>query len=219
MPPALYLYLHGFASSPSSSKATWLAQRLAERGIAMHVPDLNQPDFSTLTITRMLEQVDAWLDTRPDGPVVLIGSSLGGFVAVNTALRRRDRIAQLVLLAPALAFGHAPFSGAAPEADRLEQWKASGQLMVFHYAYGRMMPLRYALYEDALRYDVAGADLRIPALVFQGRFDTVVNPAGVEAWCAARPNVRLRLLDDDHQLAGSLETIWQGMEGFLTDGE
>ena len=53
------LYLHGFASSPQSSKATFFSTRLAERGIEMMVPDLNQPDFSTLTVSRMLEQVDA----------------------------------------------------------------------------------------------------------------------------------------------------------------
>ncbi|MBW8713318.1 MAG: esterase, partial [Acidobacteria bacterium] len=51
------LYLHGFASSPESSKATFLSRKFAERGISMIVPDLNAPDFSTLTVTRMLQPV------------------------------------------------------------------------------------------------------------------------------------------------------------------
>ena len=51
------LYLHGFASSPQSSKATFLARKFAERGIQVIVPDLNEPNFSTLTVTRMLQQV------------------------------------------------------------------------------------------------------------------------------------------------------------------
>ena len=52
----------------------------------------------------MLEQV-ARRDRRsaPD-PVALIGSSLGGFVAVQAALRASDRDRRLVLLAPALDF-------------------------------------------------------------------------------------------------------------------
>ena len=51
-------YLHGFASSPASTKAARFAERLRARGLTVHCPDLNEPDFSTLTVTRMLEQVD-----------------------------------------------------------------------------------------------------------------------------------------------------------------
>jgi uncharacterized protein len=70
------LYLHGFASSPQSSKATFLARKFTERGVRMIVPDLNQPDFSTLTVTRMLQQVQHALASG-DGPFAVVGSSLG----------------------------------------------------------------------------------------------------------------------------------------------
>jgi predicted esterase YcpF (UPF0227 family) len=39
------IYLHGFASSPHSGKATYLAERLRARGMDVRVPDLNQPAF------------------------------------------------------------------------------------------------------------------------------------------------------------------------------
>ena len=39
------IYLHGFASSPMSTKAQFLAGRLAARGLTLQCPDLNQPDF------------------------------------------------------------------------------------------------------------------------------------------------------------------------------
>jgi predicted esterase YcpF (UPF0227 family) len=58
------VYLHGFASSPASSKATRFGQELAALGVPCTCPDLNEPDFSTLTVTRMLEQTRAAL-TRP----------------------------------------------------------------------------------------------------------------------------------------------------------
>src|SRR4051795_7080793 len=93
------LYLHGFASSPESSKATYLSQRFTERGIEVRTPDLNLPDFSTLTVTRMLDQADDLIGQfDPDAPIVVVGSSLGGFVAVHTAARRPDRVRALVLL-------------------------------------------------------------------------------------------------------------------------
>jgi pimeloyl-ACP methyl ester carboxylesterase len=201
------IYLHGFCSSGQSGKASYLGRKFRERGIAFQAPDLNLPDFSTLTTTRMLAQTRALIDADGE-PVTLIGSSLGAWVAVNAAAAWPDRIAHLVLLAPALDLRD--LGG-----DRLEEWKTTGQLNVFHFAYGRVMPVHYELYEDARRYDAFNADVRMPVLVFQGRRDATVNPATVEAWAARRPNVELHMLDDDHQLGGSLSYIWEKLEAFL----
>ena len=206
------LYLHGFASSPQSSKATFLSRRFAERGIDMIVPDLNEPDFSTLTITRMLQQVENALASAK-GPLVVVGSSLGGFVAVQAALQHADRITRVVLLAPALDFDGNRLSELGDWG--LEAWRASNNLVVFHYGYGRMMPVHYDLYADALRYNALQAQLSQPVQVFQGRCDTSVDPDTVARWSAARPNVELHMLDDDHQLLSSLEGIWKEMERFL----
>ena len=47
-------YLHGFASSTARRRRRFLTQRFQEQGISMRTPDLNLPDFSTLTVSRML---------------------------------------------------------------------------------------------------------------------------------------------------------------------
>jgi pimeloyl-ACP methyl ester carboxylesterase len=208
----LVIYLHGFASSPHSGKATYLGQRLRDRGVAFHAPDLNLPDFSTLTVSRMMEQTRTLID-RATEPVTIFGSSLGGYVAVNAALKWPDRIANLVLLAPALDFGGSrmrDFGGIG-----LEGWKRAGSLQIFHFGYGRVMPVRYDLYEDATRCGVVDAEIHMPILVFQGRRDIIVDPATVEAWSRRRPNVELHMLDDDHQLAASLGYIWDVTSRFL----
>ena len=206
------IYLHGFASSVHSTKATYLGERLRARGGDVRVPDLNEPDFPTLTVTRMLNRTRALMDESA-APVTLVGSSLGGYVAVNAAAAWPDRIARLVLLAPALDFSDQGL--AAPDGASLADWKRDGRLMVFHFGYGRMMPIEYTLYEDARHYDAMQARCEMPVLVFQGRRDTVVNPLTVERWAAARPNVELHMLDDDHQLASSLSGIWAETERFL----
>jgi pimeloyl-ACP methyl ester carboxylesterase len=206
-------YLHGFASGPHSSKAAFLAARLEPYGIVLRTPDLNLPDFATLTITRMIERVCAEIDRLPPAPVVLVGSSLGAFVAIQAALRRPPRVAKLVLLAPALDFGGPRMRSLGGQG--IDAWKRTNQLAVFHYGYGRMVNVHYGLYEDARQYDCLGAALPVPVQVFQGRHDTVVDPAGVEAWAASRPDVELHVVDDDHQLGRSLEFIWAGMERFL----
>lgn len=206
------VYLHGFASSPASSKATFLARRLRACGIEVDIPDLNLPEFSTLTVTRMLAQTEALIAASPH-PVVLFGSSLGGFVAVNAAVRWPERIQRVVLLAPALAFADARMRtfGTAT----LEEWKRAGHVHVFHYGYGRLMPVQYDLYADAAQYDAIDARPAMPTLVFQGRRDAAVDPETVRSWCEARANVELHMLDDDHQLTASLDTIWHQIAGFL----
>lgn len=206
------VYLHGFASSSRSGKAVYLGGRLRAHGVDFHAPDLNLPDFSTLTVTRMLEQTRALVDTAT-APVTLIGSSLGAFVAVHAAALWPGRVGKLVLLAPALDFGDEGLKG--PGGADLGAWKQAGQLNVFHFGYGRMMPVHYELYEDARRYDAVNADLAMPILVFQGRRDTAVDPATVESWARRRPNVELHMLDDDHQLTGSLSYIWVKLAAFL----
>lgn len=205
-------YLHGFASSSQSSKATYFSRKLAARGVRLEAPDLNEPDFGTLTITRMVGQVVAKVDAGP-GPVALIGSSLGGFVAVQAALQRPDAVSHLVLLAPALDFGGNRMR--ALGGIGLDEWKATNALNVFHYGYGRVIPVHFELYADATRHDALNADLAMPVQVFQGRRDTAVDPDVVEAWSRARPYVELHMLDDDHQLLSSLDSIWQNVDRFL----
>jgi hypothetical protein len=208
------IYLHGFASSSKSSKATFFGERLVARGVTVHCPDLNEPDFSTLTISRMIGQVCRVIEALPDDRVVLMGSSLGAFVAVQVALRLGARIERMVLLAPALDLGGRRMETMGDRA--IEEWRSTNVLNVFHYGYGRTIPVRFDLYSDAAQYDSLNAQLSLPIQVFQGRRDTAVDPGCVERWASARPNVELHMLDEDHQLLGSLDYIWGEVARFLS---
>ncbi len=210
-------YLHGFGSSPESGKAAFLRDRLSPFAVALHTPDFNQPDFTSLTATRMLAKLGGAIDVLPAGPVALIGSSLGGFVAIHATARQSAAttrpITRLVLLAPAVDFASGR-DGWLTDAE-LDDWRRTDRRDVFHYAYGLTLPLRFALYEDAHAYDAFAARFDVPTLVFQGSRDTVVNPDRVKAWSAPRPNVTLRMVDDTHQLQESLPAIWQESVPFL----
>jgi pimeloyl-ACP methyl ester carboxylesterase len=204
-------YLHGFASSARSTKAAYFADRLALLGVPFHCPDFNEPDFRSMTMTRMLRQLEDELDAA--APAVLIGSSLGGTLAILAAARFADRVDRLVLLAPAVMFAK-PGHHLLP-AERIDQWRRTGALQFFHYAYDEERPLDYAFYEDSLRHDAFDAAFAQPALVFQGMRDASVDYRTVERFAGARPNVTLSLLDDDHQLIASLPRIWDGVAHFL----
>ena len=210
-------YLHGFASSPQSSKATFFAERLGQRGLELHCPDLNRPEFSTLTISRMLRQVTRAIAALPPGEVVLIGSSLGGFVAVEAAARQVGGsfhpIAKLVLLAPAVELEWDRWTEIRPLG--VEGWRREGRIEVFHYAHDQPRALRFEFYEDAVQYDAAGRRLEQPVLIFQGRQDESVSPHIVQSFARVQPRAALHMLDDGHQLKNSLDFIWAKTAAFL----
>jgi pimeloyl-ACP methyl ester carboxylesterase len=206
-------YLHGFASSAKSTKAAYFAARLQERGVALQCPDFNDPDFTTLTMTRMVEQLDGALPQNEQAPATLIGSSLGGAVAVLAAVRWPDRVGRLVLLAPAVMIAKPGHYLLPPE--KMNEWKRLGTLPFFHYGYGDERPLDYEFHLDTQRQDPFEASFTQPTLIFQGLNDQSVDPATVEAFARARPNVTLSLLEDDHQLIASLPVIWGGVAAWL----
>jgi hypothetical protein len=211
--PRRVFYLHGFASSPQSTKVGYFTERLREHGIDVQCPDFNQPGFSSLTMTRMLEQLEAGLTPPGAAPATLVGSSLGGTVAVLAAERFGTRIDRLVLLAPAVMFAKPGHHLLPPE--RIEEWRRRRSMPFFHYADHAERDLDFAFYEDSLRYDASHASFRQPTLIFQGLRDASVDHRTVEAFAKTRPNVALSLLDDDHQLIASLPRIWNDVRDFL----
>jgi pimeloyl-ACP methyl ester carboxylesterase len=206
-------YLHGFASSSASAKAGYLADRLGERGIALRCPDFNQPDFAALTLTRMLAQLGAELARLNGRPATLIGSSLGGTLAILAAERFLPSVERLVLLAPAVMFAKPGHHLLPPE--RIEEWRWRGALPFFHYAFDAERLLDFSFYEDSLQHDAFHATVPQPTLIFQGLRDASVDYRTVEAFASKRPNVTLSLLDDEHQLTASLPRIWEGVADFL----
>jgi predicted esterase YcpF (UPF0227 family) len=89
----MILYLHGFRSSPRSTKARQLATRLAARGI----PGYRCPQLP-VSPRAAAELIDGLAHDRDAAPLTLIGSSLGGYYATWVAERVDCRV---VLLNPA----------------------------------------------------------------------------------------------------------------------
>lgn len=210
--PRQVFYLHGFASSPNSTKVGYFRERFREHGLELRCPDLNEPEFATLTLTRMLDQLGAELAMMP-GAATLIGSSLGGTLAVLAAAKYPGRVDRVVLLAPAVMFAKPGHHLLPPE--RVDEWRRRGALPFFHFAYEQQRDLNFTFYEDSLRHDAFHAAFAQPTLIFQGLHDASVDHRTVEAFARSRANVTLSLLDDDHQLIASLPRMWTDIRAFL----
>src|SRR5687767_13835571 len=113
--PAL-IFLPGYMSDMEGSKATALDAWAEAQGRAMVRFDysgcgVSDGAFEAQTLAGWRDDVLAVIDSLADGPVVLVGSSMGGWLMLLAALDRPDRVAGLVGIAAAPDFtewGYSP---------------------------------------------------------------------------------------------------------------
>ncbi len=202
------LYLHGFCSSSGSAKGVFLAERFAKEDVMVLRPDLDGGRFTTTTLSKQLAVVERMV--REHRPCMLIGSSLGGYLAALHAARWPDSVPALVLLAPAFDFAARLGAAVGPEE---EAWGRTGARPFYHYAAQRELPLAYRFLEDARTYE-AYPSVDMPTLVLHGQNDESVPASLSETFARERPNVDLELLDGDHGLLGVLDVLWDRIRSF-----
>lgn len=202
------VYLHGFASSPQSGKARFFGGKFQELGVPFTAPQLDEGNFEGLTISGQLQVIEKAVDGEP---AVLMGSSLGGYLAALYAARHGE-IEKLVLLAPAFQFPTRWRARYTPQ--ELELWRRRGAIPFFHYGFKEERDLGFQIVEDARKYEDEPAFAQ-PALVLHGRRDEVVPAEVSKAFAEGHPNVKLRLVDSGHELTDVLDELWAETAGFL----
>ena len=103
------LFLPGYASDMEGTKAVALDDFAAEQGLPMLRFDYSgtgssEGAFEDGTLERWTDEATLALDRLTEGPVILVGSSMGGWIALHLALRRPERVAALVGIAAAPDF-------------------------------------------------------------------------------------------------------------------
>lgn len=109
------VFLPGYASDMEGTKAAALDQFAEGRGIAMLRLDYSGTGssggaFEQGTLDLWLEDALAAIDRLTHGPLVLVGSSMGGWIALHLALLRPARVQALVKVAAAPDFTDWGFS-------------------------------------------------------------------------------------------------------------
>ena len=203
------VWLGGFNSDMSGTKAQALADWAAERGRAYVRFDYfghgrSSGAFVQGTISRWRDDALAVIDQLTDGPLVLVGSSMGGWLATLAGLARPERVQGLVLLAPA-----ADMTSALIETELSEEARCALVLegvWTRPSPYGPGDPISRALLEDGGRWSVLPGPVacRAPLRVLQGGADTDVPwrhaLALADAW-AGEDVVFTLVRDGDHRLS------------------
>jgi pimeloyl-ACP methyl ester carboxylesterase len=130
------VFLPGYASDMEGAKALALDDFAGRRGLAMLRFDYSGTGssggrFEDGTLALWLEEALAAIDRLTKGPLILVGSSMGGWIALHLALLRPERISALVGIAAAPDFTDWGFS----DGDDAEQkglardfWQSGQQL-------------------------------------------------------------------------------------------
>jgi pimeloyl-ACP methyl ester carboxylesterase len=117
------VFLGGFKSDMTGTKASTLDEFSHARGLSFLRFDYSGHggsggDFLDGTISRWFADALAAFDRLTEGPQILVGSSMGGWIMLLVALARPERVKGLVGLAPAPDFTEALIWWNLSDADR-----------------------------------------------------------------------------------------------------
>jgi pimeloyl-ACP methyl ester carboxylesterase len=209
-PAPTFVWLGGFKSDMAGTKAETLAVWARERGQGFVRFDYSGHGrsggaFEGGTISRWLGDVLAVIDQVTNGPLVLVGSSMGGWLALLAARARAERVAGLLLLAPAADFTERlmwdTFS-----AEERRTIQETGRLEEPSQYSPEPNVLTLALIEDGRRHLLMDKPYPFggPIHILQGGADPDVPETHVRALVGVLPAERLTfelIPDGDHRLS------------------
>ena len=204
------VWLGGFRSDMAGTKAEVLADWAKASGRAFLRFDYfghgeSSGDFLKGSISRWREDVLAVIDEMTEGPLVLVGSSMGGWLSLLAAVSRPGRVRAMVLVAPAPDFTETLMKPALPPEARwvLEEqgvWMQRSEYDPAGY------PITRLLIEDGARWSVLPGPLAFegPVRILQGARDEAVPWTHAHELVAALPGddvVFTLVKDGDHRLS------------------
>jgi pimeloyl-ACP methyl ester carboxylesterase len=216
------LWIGGFRSDMEGTKALALDAAAQRYGWSFVRYDhfahgQSSGDWRQATIGRWREDAIALID-HLDGPVIPVGSSMGGWVALLAALARPERMAGLVLINPAQDFTERLMWPSLPDHIR-QAILRDGEAMIDEEGLGEYVLTR-RMFEEARDWLLLDGPIPItaPIHVLQGRADDTVpwSHAIALAERLTGGDVRLDLIEGgDHRLSTprDLARLVEAVEG------
>ena len=199
-----FIYLHGFASSPSSKKAVVFKNIFKEIGFSLVVPDLEKGNFENINLTFQMNILFDLLDKYQGEEVCLVGSSMGGYLAAIAA-QKRTNVKAIYLLAPGFNFMDRWMKKLGLDCEDETSWIS--MIPVFHYRYGVTKLISTRIFKDAKNWSNLKLDREIPVRIVHGVHDEVVSVNESRNFIVDRPWTSLKELDADHGLLSHVDWI------------
>jgi uncharacterized protein len=207
-----WLYLHGFASSPRSTKARAFVRWGAEHGVTVDALDLRAPSLEHLRFSAILERVRSAIGPDPRARVVLVGSSLGGLTACRIA-EEDARVCAVFAMAPAFRLAERWKKRLGDRA--WNAWRDRDALEIDDWSTGTKTQVDFGFVDELARLDVGFPDVRVPVRIVHGTKDDVVDIALSRTWAQGKPHVRLVEVDDGHELVASTDLVLREATAFF----
>ena len=203
--PAL-VFLPGYMSDMAGGKATAVFDRARSEGRACLLLDYSgcgqsSGDFAEGSLTRWRDEVLALIEAQIDGPVILIGSSMGGWLMLLVGLALKDRLAGLVGIAAAPDFADWGYS------DQQKAQLTAGATIYEDNPYGpEPTPTHAHFWQDAQQHLLLGAGIALtcPVRLVHGQRDEDVPWEISLRLCKAlrSDDIQVALVKDgDHRLS------------------
>ena len=203
------IFLGGFRSDMEGSKALRLQQHCMEQGYGYIRFDYSGHGqsggtFTEGTIGSWAQDALAILDQLTEGPQILIGSSMGGWIMLLAALQRSERIAGLIGIAAAPDFTETLMWDAFSD-DQKQKLKDNG-LIHLPSDYDEPYPVTRSLIEEGRTQLLLKGDIPLtcPVRLMHGMQDTAVpwQTASGLADCLTSDDVSIHYIrDGDHRLS------------------
>ena len=171
------VWLGGFHSDMTGTKAQVLADQAQATGGGYLRFDYfghgeSDGDFAEGTITRWREDALRVIDELTEGPLVLVGSSMGGWLACLAAVARPARVKAMVLIAPAPDFTEKLMEPELPPEAKAAIARDGFWTRPSDYDDGGY-PITRTLLEDGARWSIlpGPVPIDIPVRILQGGVD------------------------------------------------
>ena len=176
------VFLGGFKSDMEGAKAKYLEGWARDNGQSFLRFDYSGHGqssgmFTDGCIGDWTDDSEAVLEVLTDGPLVLIGSSMGGWISLLLAKRKPERLSGLLTVAAAPDFTHDSMWPTFSESQKSEIMNKG--LILLPSEYGDPYPITRKLIEDGKNHLVLREPLRFdfPIRMLQGSLDSSVTRA------------------------------------------
>jgi predicted esterase YcpF (UPF0227 family) len=162
-------YIHGYQSNPNSIKGTLFQKKLQAKAIQYR--DGKPED---LIISKGLKRINTAIQDDPQA--ILIGSSLGGFLAAETALSAKN-ITHLILLNPAI--------------------------LPLHIDLSTIKDIPQRILSEMLDHRLHTQKINIPITILRGTQDTVIPEEWILSFARSQ-EATVKFYHDDHTFSQNL---------------